>query len=243
MRSKCLKLAILALLLAGLGIQRANAGMIIRKFYDNISGGAVADLLNATATNSAGKVYNIYPNGPNKDGSAIRYEMLTSLFEGNSNLADNFGSVMEGFLEIPTTGAYTFYVAADDASELWLSTDVTPANATKIAYNTSWMGSRSWVSASPQQSSTLNLTKGQVCYVKVLYKEGSGGDNIAVGWKTPTSPSSIAVVPAQYLQPYPLAGFLNPSFFTDVADQTVTENNYVTFPGHIERGAKELPVV
>ena len=48
MRSKCLKASILALLLAGWSVNYANAGSILRVFYDNIPGTTVASLTGAT---------------------------------------------------------------------------------------------------------------------------------------------------------------------------------------------------
>ena len=41
---------------------------------------------------------------------------------------------MLGYVTPPTTGYYTFWIASDDNSELWLSTDANPANKVRIAY-------------------------------------------------------------------------------------------------------------
>ena len=42
--------------------------------------------------------------------------------------ADNYGQRFWGWLKPPQTGDYTFWIAGDDAQQLWLSTDANPAN-------------------------------------------------------------------------------------------------------------------
>jgi|GEM_PF-669940 len=145
--------------------------------------------LNITGTSVSNLTSNPnYPNNPNSSGT------LTS-FEIPSNTADNYGMRVYGYICPPTTGSYTFWIASDDNSELWLSTTSSPANKVKIAYHTLWTLSREWNKFATQKSAAIALTAGQLYYVEALMKDGSQGDNMAVGWAKPgqstTAPSEV----------------------------------------------------
>ena len=100
------------------------------------------------------------------------------------------------------TGSYTFWIASDDKSELWLSTDDNPLNKVKIASVPDWTDSRQWDKFSSQKSSALHpfADAGQRYYVEALQKEGGGGDNLAVGWAKPGESTSAPseVIPGSY---------------------------------------------
>ena len=146
-----------------------GAGFLLREYWTGIGGGnAVTDLTSNPN----------YPNNPTG-------RTLESSFEGPSNFGDGYGDRFRGYLTAPLTGAYTFWIASDDASELWLSTNDNPANKVKIAYVVNWTSPREWTKESNQQSVTINLVAGQRYYVESLHKEGAGGDNIAVRWQLP----------------------------------------------------------
>jgi hypothetical protein len=213
-----MKVLTLVLLLVGLNA-RVQAGYILRVFYDGIPGSAVSDLTSAPS----------FPNGPNPDGSPLQTEILSDLFEGlpiSGDGAADYGSMMRGYLEVPATDDYTFYVASDDDSQLWLSTDSNPANKALVSSVAGWTGAREWTKYPSQKSSPVKLTAGQKYYIEVLHKEGGGGDNIAVGWQRPGT--GIAPIPALYLQNYPLAEFPDPSFMTQPRSMTIPENTTVT---------------
>ena len=98
----------------------ATAGYIVRQFYDYIPGQLVINLkTNALFT----------------PDSFAAWEELSEFFEGSTGNpgADEYGSFMRGYIEAPQTGDYTFWIASDDNSELWLSTDSTVANKQLIA--------------------------------------------------------------------------------------------------------------
>lgn len=160
-----------------------GTGTILREYWTGISGTAISDL---TSTSN-------YPNNPS--GS----EQL-STFEGPTNWEDNYGTRIRGYIHPGTSGSYTFWVAGDDNTELYLSTDDSPDNKSRIAYVNGWTGSREWTKYSTQQSASVTLTAGQKYYVEVLHKEGSGGDNVAVAWQGPGI--SRQVIAGSYLSPY-----------------------------------------
>lgn len=239
MHSKCFKTYILAVLLAGLGGTIVNAGYILRVFYDKIPGTNVTDLVNAKGTNSAGQVYNVFPNGPNVDGSPLQSEIESPWLEapsltppGKASGPSNFGAMMRGFIQAPQTGSnYVFWVAADDSAELWLSTDANPANAKKIASCTSSVSFRSWTSQTTQQSSPISLVRGQQYYVEVRQKQGTGSEFVSVGWQLPDG-TRQRPIPTLYVQPYPLVFDninVDPSIVQQPVSLTVTEHQSATF--------------
>ncbi|MCF7975222.1 MAG: hypothetical protein K9N55_15515, partial [Phycisphaerae bacterium] len=141
-----------------------GTGTIRYEVWEGIGGTAITDLTGNAA----------FPDNPSWD------DELT-LFETPTNIADNFGGRVYGWLTPDTTGDYTFWIATDDAGELWLSTTDSVADAQLIALEDSWAGPRAW-SNGAEQSAPISLVAGQAYYIEALYKEGGGGDNLAVGW-------------------------------------------------------------
>jgi endoglucanase len=160
-----------------------GSGTILREFWLNVTGGTVASLTSSTN----------YPSNPT--GS----ESLTS-FEGPTNSGDNYGSRVRGYIHPPITGAYTFWIASDDASDLLLSTSDSPANATRVAFVAEWTDSRQWTKFPAQRSASINLVGGQRYYIEAIQKEATGGDNLAVSWQGPGM--AQAVIPGNFLSPF-----------------------------------------
>ena len=147
-------------------------GCVLREYWTGIGGSTVADLTGN-------------PNYPNTPSGS---DQLTS-FEAPTNWGDNYGQRLRAYVTAPATGAYTFWIASDDASELWLSTDDSPANVRRIAYVSSWTYPRQWTVEANQNSANvvgaINLVAGRRYYVEALQKEGGGGDNLCVRWQLP----------------------------------------------------------
>ncbi len=162
-------------------------GSILREYWTGISGTAISSL-----TSNAN-----YPNNPS--GSA----QLSSL-EGPTNWADNYGTRIRGYIHPTVSGSYTFWVAGDDNTDLYLSTSSSPANASRIAYVNGWTNSREWNKYGTQQSTTINLVAGQKYYIEVLHKEGNGGDNVAVAWQGPGITQQV--IAGSYLSPFVQGG-------------------------------------
>lgn len=139
-------------------------GKILREFWANISGYSISSIPVNTTPTSTG---------------------FLNIFEAPSNVADYYGQRIRGYVCPPLTGNYSFWVASDDNSELWLSSDSTPYNKTKICFVSGWTGSREWTKYSSQQSTPVYLFSGQKYYIEALHKEGAQGDHLAVGWQLP----------------------------------------------------------
>ena len=140
------------------------SGTITRAYWTRIRGTHVSDI-----------PLNRAPDG---------VEALT-LFEGPANAGINYGARISGYICPPQTGEYRFWIASNDHSELWLSTDDTPANGRKIAQLTSATGAREWNKFASQRSDVVFLIKGKTYYIEALHKQGIGTDHIAVGWQLP----------------------------------------------------------
>jgi hypothetical protein len=162
-------------------------GSITYQAWNNIGPGMTVVNLTSNAN---------YPNNPSAT------VLLTSM-EAPTNYSNSFGARIAGFICAPATGSYTFWVAADDNTELWLSTDNEPVNKQKIAYHTSWTNPRQWNKFVTQKSVPVYLTQGQSYYIEALMKDGNGPDNLAVGWLKPNETGSVPseVVPGSVLSP------------------------------------------
>jgi hypothetical protein len=103
---------------------------------------------------------------------------------------------------VPISGSYTFYIASDDNSELWLSTDENPANKKKIAYLIGSVTPRNWAPfIASQQSAPINLVGGRKYYIEALHKEGGGADHLSVAWRQPGG-AFEGPIPGTRLVPY-----------------------------------------
>lgn len=181
-------------------------GSLSYAVYDGIGGGNnVSDL-----TNNAR-----FPLDPTAEKQMTR-------FEGDTDRADSYGSVMRGYLIPPTSGSYTFWISSDDSSELWISTTTNPATMTRIAYVSGYTSPRQWTKFSSQQSGARALTAGQGYYIEARQKEGGGGDHLAVAWRGPATANQTNVIPGIYLAPRylnyvpHLTGFSNPGVRRDL---------------------------
>ena len=145
------------------GVGGFEWGGLWRDVYTGIPGTQVADLTSADK----------FPYQPDSSG-------VLETPDAPVNIADNYGQRWSGWVTPPETGNYRFYIASDDASELWLSTDGTRANRQRIAQFTSWTSHRSWSTGA--QSALIPLVGGQRYYIEVLHKEGGGADHCAITW-------------------------------------------------------------
>ncbi|HEV2846113.1 MAG TPA: endonuclease/exonuclease/phosphatase family protein [Thermoanaerobaculia bacterium] len=167
-----------------------GSGSITREVWTGIPGSAVTDLTGNAA----------YPDSPSSTGTLSLY------LQSPANESDSYGQRIRGYVTAPQTGNYTFWIASDNTSELWLSTDENPANKQRIA----WLGSSTdpgeWAAqendqvAVTQQSAPIPLTAGARYYIEALHKENTGNDHVAVGWRLPSGLYERPI-PAKRLSP------------------------------------------
>ncbi|WP_181163744.1 PA14 domain-containing protein [Pontibacter mangrovi] len=136
---------------------------------------------------------------PVKDTPSSTKEL--TLFEAPSNTGDNYGQRIRGYVTAPESGQYTFWIAADDKAELYLSSSEDPAGKKKIAYASDWTNSREWNKRTGQQSAKVTLEAGKRYYIEALHLEGGGGDNLAVGWQLPSGAKELPMA-GKHLSPF-----------------------------------------
>lgn len=211
--------AVLRLLLSGLilsiSVQTQGENGILREVYENIGGSTLQDLTNNAA----------FPSNPTSEN------IITDYFEAPTDVLENYGQRLTAQIVAPTTGNYIFWIASDDASGLWLSTDETPANKRWIAGVSGWTTSRSWYVESGQQSESIALKAGQKYYIEALMKEGTGGDNLAVRWQLPSG-TMEEPIPCSRLLVY---GLGMPQFSLQPANVSVAEGGIAQFAAALVR--------
>ncbi len=159
-------------------------GTILCDWWTGISGSLVSNLTSD-------------PNFPDNPTGSDR---LASL-ETPTNWMNSYGTHIRGYLHPPADGNYTFWIASNDNSELWLSTDGNPANASLIAEVPGWTNPHEWDKyPSDQQSLPIYLYADQKYYIEVLHKENTGDDNLAVAWEGPGIGQQV--IYGAYLSPW-----------------------------------------
>ncbi|RMF22587.1 MAG: hypothetical protein D6765_14145, partial [Bacteroidetes bacterium] len=145
-----------------------------------------------------------------------------SLFEIPVNALNNYGTRLRGYLCPPATGFYTFWISSDDNGALYLSSNADPANKTLIASVPTWTSSRQWNKFPEQQSAPVFLVAGQPYYIEALQKEGSGGDNLAVGWQLPDG-TLERPIPGNRLSPWTGGKLEQTISFAPIPDKLSTD--------------------
>ena len=107
-------------------------GTILDQVWDNLDGGDTVADLTSPALNPN------YPNNPTYS------TYLTSFNAPYNTGVSDYGQRVQGYIYPPTTGSYVFWIASDDYSQLWLSTNSSPNNAVEICYVNGWTNYEVW---------------------------------------------------------------------------------------------------
>ena len=173
------------------------SGLVPRYYWLDVPGLFVIELI----------INERYPDQP--DGATFLNRLLAVDWDnpGSDNrFGDNYGQMIEGFIEAPETGDYTFWVAADRASEFLLSDSMDVSGALTRAYNAFHTYQEEWDAYPSQKSLPIPLTAGQRYYFRWLHKEAdtTAIDHARVGWARPGEPTDMPseVVPGSVLYPY-----------------------------------------
>ncbi|MCF7766006.1 MAG: hypothetical protein K9N62_20250 [Verrucomicrobia bacterium] len=135
-------------------------------------------------------------------------DMVQAVFSFNSRDAfpddshENYGAMIEGFVSPTESGQYHFFLRSDDASELYISTDDSPANLQYTAWQTGCCNAFAEPGADFTTFDPISLTAGRKYFVRLIYKEGGGGDYGQVAWRKEgdtTAAASLTPIPGIYL--------------------------------------------
>ncbi len=162
------------------------SGYITKQLFNNVMGSSVAALTSSSR----------YPGSPSFVSKAYG-------LDGVRNSADNYGTRFIGYVCAPQTGNYTFYIAADDRAELWVSTNSDPAQKVLVASVPNPTGYQEYNRYPAQQhSAAIHLVKGGKYFIQVLHKEGINSDHISVAWQLPSGGTENPI-PGTRLSPAP----------------------------------------
>ena len=197
---------------------------IYRQLWTNLPGVAnTLDMLTNTVNN---------PNWPDNPNPAYTTNFTTFEAESNTSM-NNYGQRMRTLVVPPEDGDYIFWIASDDASQLFVSTDENPANMAMVASVNSWTGSREWAKEPNQRSAPIHFQSGRRYYVEARMQQGGGGDNLAVRWQLPdaTIEEPLATLSGAGTRLIPFTGLTNtPGIYLQPAASTAgVENGNATF--------------
>lgn len=162
--------------------ERSN-GVIGFQRWDKITGSKVSDLLSADG----------FPDHPSASGILGNMDIV-------ANVADNYGTRLQGYLYPPVSGDYRFWIAANETGELYLSTDFDANHKRLIAEVPAGTNPQQWNKYPQQQSALVHLEQGQRYYIEALQKEDTGIDTLSVSWQIPGKPQ--AVIKGEYMSLY-----------------------------------------
>ncbi len=163
--------------------QQSEPGKVDAWYFDGITGETVDSLTTADA----------YPESPSEIVALNQLQRV-------EDRADNYGTLIRGFVEPSQTGEYTFYVSGDDETQFWLSETQDPGGASQIATTGRATRIEDYTRYSSQTSPVLYLEAGNQYYFEIRHKEGRYDDHFSVAWEGPGF--SRQVVSGQYLHSY-----------------------------------------
>lgn len=187
----------LALVAAVMLAHPVLAGSIARLIYYDGAGTAVSNLTSAVG----------FPNTPSFEEVLDDFTPPAYGLQSKNDSQYNpfvIGTYTRGYLEAPTNGNYTFFIASVNASQLWLSTNETVAGLQLIAYETnSGTALFSGARLSQRESVSIALTGGKKYYLEVYHQASSASSSyFQVGWQRPDGVQEV--IPALHLAQYPV---------------------------------------
>lgn len=99
-----------------------------------------------------------------------------------SGWGSNYGGRLRGTVTPTESGDYHFYVAGDDASELWLSPNASRFDKRRVAWTSSKTNPLQFTASSSQKSGIISLDAGQPYFIEALVKNENNADHLAIGW-------------------------------------------------------------
>ncbi|XP_078453268.1 beta-1,4-N-acetylgalactosaminyltransferase 3-like [Lampetra planeri] len=119
----------------------------------------------------------------------------------------NYGLRIFGYVVPTATGLYQFAVTSDDNSELWLSRDAAPANATLVASvgptGREWTAPGEFRKFSSQISRPTRLVSSQRYFFELLHKQDDKGtDHVMVAWSRLGARGRFRTVDSRHLSLY-----------------------------------------
>lgn len=141
-----------------------------------------------------------YPDSPPDFVGPLFSFNTRDLLPGNGR--NNYAGEIEGWITPAESGDYDFFLRSDDASELYISTDDKAANLAFQAEETGCCNAFQEPGADQTTFQPISLVAGRKYFVRVLYKEGGGGDYAQVAWRKvgdDTPAGNLQPIPGEFL--------------------------------------------
>ncbi|MEM7790415.1 MAG: hypothetical protein AAF546_03345 [Verrucomicrobiota bacterium] len=160
-------------------------GLVRRDVWNGMSGRTISRLINHTK----------FPLDPGKRLWLSTLDLPESESQGNS-----YGQRIYGLIVAPETAKYKFWIAGDETTELWLSSDESAYNKDLICSLDARSDYQEWDHVITQQSKTISLEAGQSYFFEILHKESVGNDHLSVAWEYGATARSI--ISGEHLRSY-----------------------------------------
>ncbi|MFM6537133.1 MAG: Calx-beta domain-containing protein, partial [Microcystis panniformis] len=156
--------------------------------WENATSLAVAT--NSTATGVGVSSLSVLPHDAstamlNEINLPVSYVGYLNGLTPAQNVGSDFSRRLTGWITAAATGAYEFYLAADDDARLFVGTGEAPSSKVMVASQSGAVSFQQWTAKSSQKSVPINLVQGQRYYIEVQHREASGGDHLSVAWTGP----------------------------------------------------------
>jgi len=163
-------------------------GVLKFSFWGGISGNPVDNLYQDPR----------WPASPDWTGAVFSFNSRDIL---PNDAKEAYGASIEGYLTPSESGNYRFFIYSDDSSQFFISSDDKEANLTQVAEET---GCCNFFTEpdSPRTSEPVALTAGKKYFVRMVYKEGGGGDYGQIAWRKEgdaTAAGKLAPIPGKFL--------------------------------------------
>jgi hypothetical protein len=155
-------------------------GVVVRDIWENIGGGYTLNLLTDYAD---------YPDNPTSSEELTEFSTELQM--------TNYGGRIHGWLYVPVTGDYTFWLSSADQGELYLSTNDDSTNVQLLTSEPVW-GSLDTFS---RVSEPVSLIGGNRYYIMAIWKQGGDWDHCQVAWQGAGIPEQ-QIIQGSYLSPY-----------------------------------------
>lgn len=152
---------------------------VVMEVWENVKTGMVAELLKEIDKRPPNAIY------------------IQSKVDAHASGMDYYGTRYSALLSVPETGEYTFYLAADDSAEFYLSTDEKPENLQKVCEVGSYMPRHHF--AQGRTAGKVRLKRNKKYYMVVNYKDAINDDHVALAWEGPGIEKRI--IPKKYFSP------------------------------------------
>ncbi len=153
------------------GAPELPAHGVVMEVWDNVRGENVKEVADVSGRRAADSVY------------------LKDRIDDCASGRDQFAARYSAWLTAPASGEFTFYLAADDSAEFWLSPGEDAAKLQKLCEAPYYMPRHHF--APGRTSAKVKLVKGKKYALAVHFKDAVKDDHVALAWEGPGIKKSI----------------------------------------------------